>query len=67
MRMLRIPEDVTRVAALDDMASLHHRYALAVLGHDPEVPGDDQLGRLSLASSRDKLVQDLPLDGHIKP
>ena len=48
VRVLRVPEDVTHVALLDDAAGIHDRHPVARLGDDPEVVSDQQQRRVEV-------------------
>ena len=64
--MLRIGEDLFHLAFLDDLAGLHHIYALGHLADDAQVVGDEQHGHAHLFAQIGEKLQDLRLDGDIE-
>src|SRR3954447_4297793 len=50
VRVLRIPEDLGHLPLLHDPPGVHHRDAVAGLGDDADVVGDEQQGGLEVAA-----------------
>ncbi len=59
-------EDLMGVAALDDLAAMHHADPLGHFAHDAEIVGDEQHGHVELGLEIEEKLQDLRLDGHVE-
>ena len=61
-----LAEERPDLRPLDDPARVHHRHVPAVVGHDAEVPRDDERGDPPLADEPLDEVEDLARDGHVE-
>ena len=61
-----LPEDLVDRPGLDHLARVHHGDALAGLGDDREVVGDEDDADLELSRSDSEQLQDLVLDRHVE-
>jgi len=62
----RVPEDFLDGALFDDLAGVHHRDAVARLGHDAEVVSDHQHRHPQVGLQVVYQVEDLRLNGHVQ-
>jgi hypothetical protein len=59
-------KDLLYRAGLDDLAHIHHRYAVADMTYDAQVMGDEQIGQMELFLELAEQIQDLRLNGHVE-
>ena len=64
--MERVAEERRHVGLLDDLAGVHDRHAVAHLGDDAEVVGDQDDRRPGLVAQVAHQVEDLGLDRHVE-
>ena len=65
--MARVGEDVARRALFDQAPGVEHADALAEAGHQAEVVGDQQDGRVNAAAQLFDQIEDLGLDRGVEP
>ncbi len=64
--MLRVLEDLLRIALFDDLAAVHHDHALRTLCGKPQIVRDQQHGRAELTRHRTDLIEDRLLHGDVQ-
>src|SRR5277367_5835148 len=64
--MARVPEQHGLVSDFDNTAEIHHRDAVADMGDDSEVMGDEKIRKVMLALQVDQQIDHLRLDRDVK-
>ena len=66
VRMAGVREDVVDSPLLDELAEVHHHYAIAEVAHDTQVVADEQEGHTEALLQIAQEVENLRLDGDVQ-